>query len=132
MSPVITVQPPICHTRPFWNTGTAVGRSSHLPFDMEIGQRLGLLSRHVNAPNLPTLWGCHLAVGIVSLDQQETALEIDIAPLEREELAEAEAGSDGTQKERVIPGGVTLSCGQEERDLFTCEWVDLSTLGDLW
>ena len=40
----------------------------------------GQLSGHVYLPELSTFGRRHFAVGIVSLDQQETALEIEITP----------------------------------------------------
>ena len=55
-------------------------------------------------------------------------MEIEITPLKRQELAEAKPGPHGTQKQRIIPGGVTLSCRKESRDFFPGERVYLPAL----
>lgn len=105
MSKVISVHQAARFTTepPFRNPQPAVGRGLELPVDAEVSQCLGQSFGHIDAADFSTFQSGQFAMGVVSLDQQEPALEVEIIPLEGEEFAKAETSSHGTEKERVVP-----------------------------
>lgn len=52
-------------------------------------------------------------MGVVSLDQQEVALKVEVTPLEYEQLPEAEARADRGEEQRIMPSGMTLGCEKD-------------------
>ncbi|NGZ03238.1 MAG: hypothetical protein CV090_09335 [Nitrospira sp. WS238] len=83
---------------PFRDIRPAIGRGFKLALDAKVSQRLTQFSGHIDAANLSTFWGSHFAMGVVSLDQQEAALKVEIAPLEGEEFTESESSTDRAEE----------------------------------
>lgn len=133
MLEVVSVEQPASFVteNPFGDIWPSVCRGSDLPLGMEVSQRFGKFSRHINPPNFSALGRRHFAMGVVSLYEQEAVLEVEVTPLKGQKFAKTEAGPGCTEEQWIVPSRVPRSCGQEERDFLTGEWIDLSMLGNL-
>lgn len=69
-------------------------------------------------------------MGIIPLDQQEAALEIEGTPLEGKKFAQPQSGPGHAEEQRVILGGMASRRGEEDGDFFPCDRVYLSASGD--
>lgn len=54
---------------------------------MKVNERLGEFAGHINPAGFPALRCRQTSVGVVPLDQKETAAKVEVAPLKSEEFA---------------------------------------------
>jgi hypothetical protein len=93
--PVAVDKHPLRHRLPRLQAGR-LARAVKLP------QRLGQLQRHIDASPVGILRGREAAGHKVAPDLEKPPSDIDVAPLKREELAQADPGTERAEEERVI------------------------------
>jgi len=103
MAQIIAVERPAAlgAEDPLGHASPAVLEGLLLPGLQQRFQRGGQLGRHVDAPSLAVLRCGDAARNQIASHLRESAVEVDVGPLEGEQFSEPQPGSDGAQEQRI-------------------------------